>query len=83
MSFVEELRAALARIQDDLRTAQHQVDTATDLLTRSHAGFVDAGTDHPTSLVPPQLSRARDDLDLLRARLATLQSLLEEYGLRL
>lgn len=83
MSFVEELRAALARIQDDLRTAQHQVDTAAELLATSHTAFVDAGADHPSSLVPPQLLLAREQLDLLGSRLAALHALLAEYGLRL
>lgn len=83
MSFVEELRAALVTVQDDLRTAQHQVDTAADLLTQSQTCFVDAGTEHPNSLVPPQLPRARAQLDRVGARLAAVQSMLEEYSLRL
>lgn len=83
MSSVEEVRAALAVVQDTLRTVRHQVAAAADLLDQADAGFTEAGADHSSSLVPPQLPRARAQLDQLGTRLGAIDSMLEEYSLRL
>lgn len=83
MSSVEEVRAALVLVADQLRTVRHQVATAADRLEQADAGYADAGADHSSSLVPPQLPKAREQLDALGARLGTLDSMIEEYSFRL
>lgn len=83
MSSVEEVRAALAAAGEQVRTAQYRLGQADETLADAETGLLAAGRDHPRSLVPPHLPRARDGLGELIDRVAALESVLTEYTQRL
>jgi hypothetical protein len=59
---IEAVRATTAEVRDQLLAAHHDVDTARERFADALRVFTDLSRNHSTSLVPPELLRADEQL---------------------
>lgn len=67
---IDAIRAATAVVRDHLSAAHHDLDTAKQRLGTAVRILTDLSRNHPTSLIPPELHRAEEQLDECLALIA-------------
>ncbi|APU17636.1 MULTISPECIES: hypothetical protein [Actinoalloteichus] len=63
MSSVEDVRAALEQVKDEINRARLSTATALRLVEEALAIVAEVESDHHETITPPEASRARGDLD--------------------
>ncbi|GAB2657939.1 hypothetical protein GCM10027271_15730 [Saccharopolyspora gloriosae] len=83
MSSLTELVAALRDTEAKLDEARQQLTTGRRALSETQAALTRLDPDHPETVVPPELSRADDQLERTLTTLSHVVETLRAFAMRL